>query len=102
MNGRFAMDKLKEKTGKELLSEGSHVLLKAPRGLVVWLGLVGFVLGVVFCAFNPSNSGREDLQSGKEREAMTSSMVGAAKTIEVRAAEAKTPVNMETATFALG
>jgi hypothetical protein len=92
--------------GKELKSNLPHRTsdgyFKFPGPWVVWLGLIGFILGVTFCPFSPPRDERGDVPSAQERTIMMTSMPNKMSSVAVQPAEKTHPANFQTATFALG
>jgi hypothetical protein len=72
------------------------------RSMLVWLALVGFILGISVCPFGDLNGGEVDRQWMKESTAMPTSTKPVTSTTEHSAMESTAPAGVETATFALG
>jgi hypothetical protein len=72
------------------------------RPLFLWPALIGFILGVSLCPFNPLGSKEEQFQSTKERKTMTTSVNSTATTTDSRPIKGGAQVGLETATFAMG
>jgi hypothetical protein len=88
---------------KTISSPGtSREHLKFPRPPVVWLGLIGFILGVTLCPFSPPNGGRDDLLSVKESKMMTTLVLNKTSSSVVQPVEVTQTAGFQTATFALG
>lgn len=74
---------------------------RARRIGFAWLALVGFILGVSLCPFNPIDRGKNGLESSKEDTIMNPSMPNTASADTWRP-EQRTAPGIETATFAMG
>jgi hypothetical protein len=71
------------------------------RVRLAWLALVGFILGVSLCPFNPMESGKNGLQSNTEDTNMNPSFQSTSAVDSPRPEEHTAP-GIETATFAMG
>jgi hypothetical protein len=72
------------------------------RSMLVWLALIGFILGTSLCPFGDLNGGGVDAQWMKEETAMPASTKPVFTTTERPAMDNIAPAGVETATFALG
>jgi hypothetical protein len=72
------------------------------RSMLVWLALVGFMLGTSVCPFGDLNGGEVDRQWMKESTAMPIFTKPVTSTTDLPATESTAPAGVETATFALG
>lgn len=75
------------------------------RPLFLWPALIGFILGVSFCPFNPVDSKEKQFQSTqstKERRTMTTSVNSTVNTTDAGPIKDRAQAGLETATFAMG
>ena len=72
------------------------------RSMLVWLALVGFILGISVCPFRDLNGGEVDRQWMKESSSMPTSKKPVTSTTELPAMASTAPAGVETTTFALG
>lgn len=72
------------------------------RLVLVWLVLVGFILGAAVCPFGDLTGGGIDGQLVKEGTTMPTSTNRVTTTTEMPAMDGTIPAGMQTATFALG
>jgi hypothetical protein len=75
------------------------------RPLLLWLALIGFILGVSLCPFSPVDSKEEQFQSTqstKERRTMTTSANSTVNTTDAGPIKGGAQAGLETATFAMG
>lgn len=75
---------------------------RAGRPWIVWMALIGFILGVALCSFNPIDIRQGLFQSPKEKETMNALSSSAASNIENRTTASAIPGAFETATFSMG
>jgi len=73
-------------------------LLPMPPVYIVWIALIGFVLGTVLCSFDQSS--REDIL--KERKTMLTLKSNSMTTVVPSEEERTRGTRIETATFAMG
>jgi hypothetical protein len=73
-----------------------------PRRWIIWLGLIGFILGLTLCPFNPPKGGRTYTVPAKERTTMTTSMPYKKNSAEDQPSAVTRSKTLQTATFALG
>jgi hypothetical protein len=75
------------------------------RPLFLWPALIGFILGVSLCPFNPLDSKEKQFQSTqstKERRTMATSANNTVTTMDASPIKGGVQTGLETATFAMG
>ncbi len=73
------------------------------RLMLIWVALIGFILGTSVCPFGDLNDGTTVEEMMKEKTAMSTAIDQVNTTVETRVpAEAASPNGLEIATFGLG
>jgi hypothetical protein len=81
---------------------GADATRQARRKLLIWLAVIGFILGTAICGFSPKDRNNEGISSGKEKNTMAVTSNSVMTAAETRPVYEAIPAAMETATFAMG